>query len=857
MKRGIPGLFALYLLCSTIVVNGQYETRYYLPHIANGRFSEGVYKTAFIFFNNTDAPASARLELTGDDGQPLPLTIPGLGIGSNFSISLEPGSARFYQTDGAGDLVAGAATVRVDSYICVSAVFSIYDTRGNFVTEAGVGSSEPQANFVIPVDVTGNFNTGLAFFNPGTGSASIDLSLLDEKGREASKTTISLGAGAHLARFVGGPGQFFPQVSGFRGTLSVQSDSPVAAVTLRLNESSLCYTSLPVVSKNGYPEPVGLAQVANGSFDGGSYRTSFLIFNVSPVSTTVSLTLTKSDGSPFSLTFPGTGTGSSFELNLEPNASIFLQSDGSGSLATGGARITSPQLVGISAIFSVFASNGRFLTEAGVSAARPEFTFTLPVEIGANFETGVAFFNPSDSTAVLTLRLLRQDGETEAESARITLSPLNQVPKFISQIFPGVTDFRGSLAVSSQTNIVALTLRQNSVPLSYTTLPVGRGTSMGKIHPLLPKTLTGITATSNVEVNESLSTGFKLSGKIYGSGYPSAIAAQADTGEVYYGQLAGSVGAARYLLVLPEGTFSIKACFSTLNAPANVTCTDPTPVKVTGDSTKDITLTQVSLTGVSGRVSGLGTLPATLLKYLVLNMTDDTVWVQTPIDESGNYTCQVPPGAYRANLYMQNVQLPGSQVPQLLTIFNLGTATVSGAAATANFTLPSVSKLTGSLPLGSVYADDRSAPDETDFSCGYFPAHNSTFSDTSGQYQMLLADGRSYDVYGAIVASQGTDFAGILRIPAPPFVVPMAGDSRLDFTVPTLPGTVEIYGRVTSSSGRGVNGVQVAALSQSITGVSSGQLSNEQITDVDGKYRIVVLSGTNYQLRFTPPRPVE
>jgi len=63
----------------------------------------------FILFNRSDIEASAILELTGDTGQPLNLTIDGWGTGSQFNVPLPAGATRILQTDGTGDLVVGAA----------------------------------------------------------------------------------------------------------------------------------------------------------------------------------------------------------------------------------------------------------------------------------------------------------------------------------------------------------------------------------------------------------------------------------------------------------------------------------------------------------------------------------------------------------------------------------------------------------------------------------------------------------------------------------------------------------------------------------------------------------------------------
>ena len=69
------------------------------------------------------------------------------------------------QTDGLGALKAGAARVTSTAAVSVSAIFAVYNESGVFQTEAGVGSSTPATEFVIPVDTTGSFNTGVAIFN--------------------------------------------------------------------------------------------------------------------------------------------------------------------------------------------------------------------------------------------------------------------------------------------------------------------------------------------------------------------------------------------------------------------------------------------------------------------------------------------------------------------------------------------------------------------------------------------------------------------------------------------------------------------------------------------------------------------
>ena len=96
------------------------------------------------------------------------------------------------------------------SSIGVSAIFSYFDTGGNYVTETGVGSSDPQTDFVLPVDSTGFFDTGVGLINNSGGSATVTMTLRDTTGAQVGSPLVlpPLANGAHKAGFVAGAGQF-------------------------------------------------------------------------------------------------------------------------------------------------------------------------------------------------------------------------------------------------------------------------------------------------------------------------------------------------------------------------------------------------------------------------------------------------------------------------------------------------------------------------------------------------------------------------------------------------------------------------------------------------------------------------
>lgn len=339
MKYKFLAVMAFLML---FLAKGAYaQNQYYLPQVADGNFGSVSFRTTFILFNNTDASVVATLKLTDNTGNPLIVTIGGLGSGSQFNITLGAGATNILQTDGSGNQAVGAATVTATAAIGVSAIFTIYDASGNYMTEAGVGNSSPVTEFVLPVDSTGFFLTGLGLFNPGSSNASITMTLINTDGSQANRTTQSLGGGAHSAVFVG---QLFPTVSNFRGTLLVQSSVPIAALVLRQYQTStqLSYTSLPTVPRSSTKLTLNLAHVANGNYGSISFKTSFLIFNISSSPATVALALTQDNGSPFTVTIPGsgsgTGTNSTFSFTLAAGASVFLQTDGLGAGTAGAAQ---------------------------------------------------------------------------------------------------------------------------------------------------------------------------------------------------------------------------------------------------------------------------------------------------------------------------------------------------------------------------------------------------------------------------------------------------------------------------------------------------------------------------------------
>ncbi len=485
---------------------------------------------------------------------------------------------------------------------------------------------------------------------------------------------------------------------------------------------------------------------------GGIIQTSFLIFNMSSSSTAnVTLTLTSDQGTPLSVTIPGLGTHSTFSgISLGPGASIFLQTDGSlGSVSTGAATITSNVPIGASSVFTIL-NAGAFQTEAGVGDSPVLTSFTLPVDITGNFNTGAGFFNPSGSTAAtLTFRVYDANGVQVGADLPQTVQPMNHLALFVNQLFPSLSNFRGSLAVTSTLPVAAVTLRMNSSPLSYTTLPVVSGTYAGSGSTgsaLLSKTETGITATSNVTKNEVLPSGFKLTGTVTGPGTATGVTATSGQ-SAFAGAYNSQTG--KYLIVLPAGTYNLSVSFTPTGVPTgqtvSVTQSVSGSVQVSADTTDNITFTGVSLFNVFGTVNGLANLTTPTSMTMSFTSTDGTVSAGFALAANGSYQGVLPAGNYVAGLSASiSFLLQGLGQIQSLGIYNLGSAAISGNTVIPAFTVPATALLSGTIhgvavpAIGVTVSATSSSPSVI--------SSSSTADLLTAQYQMILPKSVTYGV---------------------------------------------------------------------------------------------------------------
>ncbi len=141
---------------------------YYFAQVGNGQLGGIGLQTSFSFANTIFQDGDVQIDFFESSGDPLVLTLEGLGSGSSFNFDLNSGESRVVRTDGLGGIKAGYARVSTQEGVGGSAVFRRIDVpSGILETESGVPSARPLNSFSLFVVTTGDADTGLALANPG------------------------------------------------------------------------------------------------------------------------------------------------------------------------------------------------------------------------------------------------------------------------------------------------------------------------------------------------------------------------------------------------------------------------------------------------------------------------------------------------------------------------------------------------------------------------------------------------------------------------------------------------------------------------------------------------------------------
>jgi beta-glucanase (GH16 family) len=267
----------LFLLSFAVV---QAQDARFFPQVGYGTIGSLGLRTTIVLAN-TGLPAEAVLDFFAGDGQPLEVELTSLGKATSFTVPLVPGQTVTLETPGAGEPTIGYARMIAPVSVDGTAVFTGLETSsGTILFEAGVPASRPLESFTVALDSLATRNTGLALLAPPATPAAtgiFTMILYDESFRRVAARDIPISSGQQIARYID---QFFEDPATveaareMRGSVSVMSDLPLAAVTLRqmLTEpfplAVPTLTTFPVIQEATYPKSSDWRKVWEDEFDG-------------------------------------------------------------------------------------------------------------------------------------------------------------------------------------------------------------------------------------------------------------------------------------------------------------------------------------------------------------------------------------------------------------------------------------------------------------------------------------------------------------------------------------------------------------------------------------------------------------
>ncbi|GEM_PF-4020297 len=212
-----------------------FPRRLYLPQVASGRAAPWQMQSSLLFANPGSSPASVKVQFFDPGGRPM--AVPLLGDddtpATEVNLVLESGRSARVASDGHVPLQAGYAVVTVDGDAGAAAVYH-GSQAGIPLFDAGLPIVWRYPRQALFASVTGNQNTALALLNTGTEAAHAVATLYGESGTSLGEANLSdlapLPPGGRIARYLS---ELFPGVQVANGRITIESDQPLAGVTLR------------------------------------------------------------------------------------------------------------------------------------------------------------------------------------------------------------------------------------------------------------------------------------------------------------------------------------------------------------------------------------------------------------------------------------------------------------------------------------------------------------------------------------------------------------------------------------------------------------------------------------------------
>lgn len=237
------------------LVAGPADNSLLFPQFGDG----GGLQSELVLTNTTASEATCRAEFRDGDGNALAISLsqvpPGTqtpaGPVTTVDFTMPPYATVTIATPGiSGSIAVGSVVVLSDRLVGGIVRFTI---AGAGI--AGVGSSPPLAQFVVPVRRTANIiNSGLSIRNAESSTVQLQLTLVDAGGTTApngTRTISDFPPSGQLSKFID---ELFPDAltDDFEGSVRVEvTGGKVSAVALELGTAPGEFTTLPVISLAG------------------------------------------------------------------------------------------------------------------------------------------------------------------------------------------------------------------------------------------------------------------------------------------------------------------------------------------------------------------------------------------------------------------------------------------------------------------------------------------------------------------------------------------------------------------------------------------------------------------------------
>jgi hypothetical protein len=233
---------------------------------------------------------------------------------------------------------------------------------------------------------------------------------------------------------------------------------------MRLVTMLVAYNTLSLLT----PAAPGAAEITPAPLifphfvQGGGYQTTFTFNNMSSNSTKVLIDFYSQNGT------------------LSGSASVPLEGLGSATYTLSGNTLTAgwarAQFTGTGDIagaetIQLIDAVGEISMETSVVAAQPDTVLHAPVYEKDGYKTGLALANPGTTEANISMVLHRSDG-SPMDFRTESIGGSQQIARFVSELFPSLNDFEGTLEISSTRPLAGLVVRYNGSADVFSTVPV-------------------------------------------------------------------------------------------------------------------------------------------------------------------------------------------------------------------------------------------------------------------------------------------------------------------------------------------------------------------------------------------------